>query len=123
MVEKVTRDLKWVKTLDADMLACRSLRHSWETYTFKKAEAEDLREMRRPDWANQFIQRTLTCIRCHAVRIDYFGRSGSQTRAGGRFEKFNVRYVYPKGYTFKKTEHELARPVASDYNWELFRRT
>lgn len=116
------RDTKFVKDLDNDKLACRTLRHAWNISAFALAAPEDFADVQRPEWANQVIKREMSCVRCDTVKIVLFGRSSSRAAWGARFNRFYTRYIYPKGYQFRKTEHTDDRPLLMDYESELYTR-
>lgn len=77
------------------------------------------KKVQKPEGANQIIKRELFCLRCGTIRSDYFGRN--QRR--GMFQRIKSEYQYPRGYQFVGAKHDKLRPVSSDYNAELFRRT
>lgn len=111
------RDVKWVRKLDTVFVECRSIRHMWEMERFSALRSDEKR-VRKPEGASQVIKRVLTCRRCGTVRNDYFGRNSRR----GMFERIRSEYAYPRGYTFIRAKHDLARPISSDYNADLFRR-
>lgn len=71
-----------------EFLACRDLRHAWETtspfYTVTPAIDANARDTR--------IVRDLVCTRCGTIRRDSF----QNTKHG--LEKFGTSYGYPDGY-------------------------
>ena len=117
---KQTRDLDWVHRLDGSWLQCRTLRHSWQVDSFQAVPDDE--QIRTPRWVQQVIRRVLWCTRCDTRRVELFGRSMSDKGKLKRFQKFRTQYVYPKGYTFRRVDHDGDRPVNNDYTWEQYTR-
>jgi hypothetical protein len=112
------RDTEWVHRLDPQFLECRSLRHAWDLNKFEVVARDDISI--RVDPSAQVLSRRLTCRRCSTVKLDYYVRENKQNLNG--FYRHSSRYLYPKGYTFNKKEHELDSPKPNDYIIESFRR-
>lgn len=112
------RDMGWVHKLDPQFLECRSMRHSWDSVKYEAVPA-DLVSI-RVDPSAQVLSRLLQCRRCFAGKIDYYVRNDRSNLNG--FYRHSSRYIYPKGYTFVRKEHELDTPTPSDYVAESFRR-
>ena len=112
----VDRDLKWVTGLPREFLYCRGLRHAWNPLSFRPLGEEE--SFKTSATISQVIVRTLECLRCDAVRKDFFGREDGYEL----FRKIGVRYGYPDGYQFKSVDHEKEQPVHMDYQVEMYRR-
>lgn len=112
------RDVKWVKGLDRHFLECRSLRHAWRLDKFQTVARDETSI--KVETSAQLIQRRLYCLRCETTRIDYYIRNAKDRLNG--FRRHSSRYVYPKGYTFKGSEHALQSPSINDYVFESYRR-
>jgi hypothetical protein len=112
-----------LRTLDDTYLTCRSLKHAWEVWSFRKLDPED-----EDRWGARIrakhhgtpIKRVLTCLRCGTERIDMFVRRTPSQRDMGTylpFERVSSFYRYPDGYVL-----EGDRPAFIDYAVEQFRR-
>lgn len=112
------RDLLWVRGLDQDFLECRAMRHSWQMNKFDYVPEDEVTIT--VDSGSQVIRRQLECTRCWATKVDYYVRTSRADLNG--FQRHSSRYIYRKGYTFKRSEHELANPRPNDYIFESFRR-
>lgn len=111
-----TRDLIWVSALPQEYLNCRSLRHAWNTTSFRALEPDDA--FLKPSGIQQVIRRELECMRCPTVRQDFFGRNGGTAA----FVRIRSRYGYPGDYQFQTALHTKGRPVHMDYAVEMFSR-
>lgn len=117
MTKPSERDLTWVSGLPQEYLNCRSLRHAWNTTSFRALEPDD--PFVKPSGIKQVIRRELECMRgCEVVRQDYFGRNGGTEQ----FTRVRVRYGYPGEYQFQTALHTKERPVHMDYAVEMFNR-
>lgn len=117
-MDKTERDIGWIHGLDPQFLECRSMRHSWDTVSYRAVPKDEVSI--RVDPSAQVLARTLQCRRCFTGKVDFYVRENRSSLNG--FWRHSSRYVYPKGYTFIRKEHELDTPRPNDYIVESFRR-
>jgi hypothetical protein len=110
---------EWLNKLPYSYVACRSIRHAWIMHGFQVATNEERETVTVPANFNQVIKRELSCSRCGANRVEYFGRDSHMLRD---FSKLVTRYTYDEGYTYVTKEHSDERPKNRDFNRELFNR-
>lgn len=120
MTAPVDRDQGFVSKLEGEFIECRALRHQFDLIYFGVAN-------RIPDFKSSHgpsvIVMQAGCRRCGVLREMFFNPyNAAKAAMGQEFVSFSHRYRYPTGYTWKKSESSMERPVHSDYAYEMFNR-